>query len=195
MKKLILFTIAALIAGLSFSQEKAFGPLNFGMKKNEVKAAIKASENMKLMGGQLMTELLGEKYFGTFVYNEDGMGLVGLWVHHYGGNIAAYNRNYNAYNTTDLEADINSLFQLLNEQYGQPIIDKGFVHPGSTETNRPATVAIWISGEKHIRLIERNMNSVVYPQIAIFDKTFMEKWGESIEEVTEQEKEKTKSMF
>lgn len=195
MKKLIFTIVFCAFFTAAFSQEKAFGPINFGMTKSEVKEAIKNSENIKFFGGQLTTEILGDKYFGNFVYNKEGMGLAGLWLQHYGGNMAAYSRNYGGYNTTELEADINSLFELLKEQYGEPVVNNGFIHPGSTETNRASIVAVWIAGEKHVRLVEKNMNAVVFPQIAIFDKTFMEKWGESVQEVTEQEKEKTKSMF
>jgi hypothetical protein len=195
MKNLSLTIIFALLQMAISAQTKALGPINFGMQPKAVKSAVRSSDDMKLMGGQLFTQLLGQKYFGTFVYNENGTGLVGLWIHHYRGNLAGYSRNYNAYNTTELENDIAALAKLFNEQFGEPTIWNGFIHPGSTEVNRAALVGTWVADGKHIRLLERNFNGVDYPQIAIFDKTFMDELGENINEADQKEVEKTKSMF
>jgi hypothetical protein len=193
MKKFTLTIVFAFYIFAVFSQEKAFGPLNFGMSKNEAKEAVRNSNNMKLLTGQVHTEILGDKYFGYMEFDESG--LVGIGFNNYRGNTAAYMRNYNSYGISDLENDVNEIIELLTDEFGEMTEGEGFVHPGAIDINRTKIAGVWANDYKIIYLNEVNINAVTYPQIVIYKKSYLNQKGRQLNAVKSEEVEETKKMF
>ncbi len=195
MKKITFIIIITLIVNFAFAQEpiKAYGTINFGMTKSEIKKAVKTDDNLKIISGKIITEIFGEKYFGAFDYEKGKMER--LWLHHYQANLAGYHRKYNVYTINRLEGDLDKIYKFFTEQYGEPISPFKYTHPADIDPFGFSICSTWIDGERIIMLYERSYNSVVYPQISLLTKSYFDKVVDNQTEIMEEDKQQTKEMF
>lgn len=173
--------------------QKAYGPIEFGMSKKEVKTIARSAENMRMIGGQVHTEILGQKYFGTLEF--DNLELAAIGFQHFTGNTAAYNHNYSMYTTTFLEKDINELMEFFTTQYGERYSGSGFVHPRSIDISDAIICGAWQADGKTIYLREVSVNAVTYPQIIIYNSEYLKQKSEQHSTSDKEDTEETKKMF
>lgn len=194
MKPIIIIVLLFVALNLSAQDSlKAFGPIKFGMSKEEVKKAVKATEGMKLLTGQIHTDILGKRYWGIPEF--DSHGFVAIMLNHYTGNWSALFRNYTKYQASDCEFDMNSLSKLFKDQYGEPSFYKGFTHPGFLEVGKRYLAGEWGDKIKIVQLWEQYINTVAYPSIVIILRKRAELNSTINNRVDEIQEKKTKELF
>jgi len=191
-----LFVLLIMVMAMTINAQeprKAFGPINFGMTKEEVRKAVKATDGMKMLTGQLHTFILGDKYWGYPEY--DANGFVAIMLNHYTGNMCSLARNFTKYQASDFETDINSLIKLFNDQYGESYYFRGYVNPGFLEMGKKILIGGWKDDVKVVQIWEEYVSAVAYPVIIICSKEKAELNGRILNTVKQIDEVKTKELF
>ena len=172
---------------------KAFGPIKFRMTKDELVKAVRASDNMKMVAGQVQTNILGDKYYGIPEYI--GGRFCAINMSHFLGNVSAMARNYVNYSPKECEGDINDLIEFFSKQYGEPTELVGYKPVSEISLGRMMRVAAWDDGVKYVQVWETNINEIGYPTILISKKKVSDILKELGDKYKEIDKEKTKELF
>jgi len=165
------------------------------MSKSEIRKIANSfeTENMSFKAGQLLVDILGQKYCGAPNF-EDG-GFISIALRHYIGAFSASVSNYQTYPESLLKSDIEALYLLFNEKYGAPIYDEGYQIPGMLEMGRRKMIASWTDGVKYVQIWETYLNAVAYPEVVLYEKKAYDLLMNVSKEVNSEEKKKTIDMF